>query len=187
MFPHTNYANCVIYSCFVYKSKFLGIIRAHSFEPLTYIRESHTLRMFKNSFFKSSRLLRSVSTLTPVATKNAPPAAASYSQAMKVNNLIFVSGQIPYTPDNKPVQGSITDKGHQVFSNIKNILQEANSSMDKIVKVNVFLADIENFKEFNTVYAKYFNAHKPARSCVAVKSLPLGVDLEVEVIAAEND
>lgn len=143
--------------------------------------------MFRNSLLRSSRAFRSLTTLTPVATKNAPPAAASYSQAMKVNNLVFVSGQIPYTQDNKPVQGSIADKGHQVFQNIKNILQEANSSMDRIVKVNVFLADINNFKEFNGVYAKYFNVHKPARSCVAVKSLPLGVDLEVEVIAAEND
>lgn len=105
---------------------------------------------------------------------------------MKANNFVYVSGQIPYTPENKPVEGTISDKAEQVFQNIKNILKESGSSMDKIVKVNVFLADINNFKEFNGVYAKYFNVHKPARSCVAVKDLPLNVDLEVEVIAVEK-
>ncbi|CAL9734328.1 protein Mmf1p, mitochondrial [Monosporozyma servazzii] len=142
--------------------------------------------MLRNTLFRSS-IFRGLTTLTPVATKNAPPAAASYSQAMKVNNLVFVSGQIPYTSENKPVEGTITQKADQVFQNIKAILEASNSSMDKIVKVNVFLADINYFKEFNGLYAKYFNVHKPARSCVAVKSLPLNVDLEVEVIAAERD
>lgn len=128
-----------------------------------------------------------MTTLTPVATKNAPPAAASYSQAMKANNLVFVSGQIPYTPDNKPVEGSIADKAEQVFKNVSAILEASNSSFEKVVKVNVFLADIKSFAEFNTVYAKYFSVHKPARSCVAAAALPLNVDLEMEVIAAEND
>ncbi|CCE62266.1 hypothetical protein TPHA_0C01100 [Tetrapisispora phaffii CBS 4417] len=142
--------------------------------------------MLKNTFFKSP-LSRTLTTLTPVATKLSPPAAASYSQAMKANNLVFVSGQIPYTKDNVPVKGSISDKTEQVFQNVKNILDASNSSFDKVIKVNVFLADINNFKEFNEVYAKYFNTHKPARSCVAVAALPLGCDLEMEVIAAEND
>lgn len=128
-----------------------------------------------------------MTTLTPVRTKLAPPPAASYSQAMKVNNLIFVSGQIPYTAENKPVEGSISDKTEQVIQNVKSILEEANSGLDKIVKVNIFLADIKNFAEFNTVYAKYFSEHKPARSCVAVKDLPLNVDLEIEAIAVERE
>ncbi|CCH60906.1 hypothetical protein TBLA_0D04090 [Henningerozyma blattae CBS 6284] len=126
--------------------------------------------------------------LTPVATKNAPPAAASYSQALKVNTqfneLLYVSGQIPFTPDNKPVEGSISDKAEQVFQNVENILKSGNSSLNEVVKVNVFLKDIDNFAEFNKVYAKYFTVHKPARSCVAVAALPLNVDLEMEVIAA---
>ncbi|CCK69914.1 isoleucine biosynthesis protein MMF1 KNAG_0D01620 [Huiozyma naganishii CBS 8797] len=142
--------------------------------------------MLSNMVFKAP-IARSLNTLTPVATKLAPPAAASYSQAMKFNKMVFVSGQIPYTHDNKPVEGSISKKADQVFQNIKNILDASNSSLDKIIKVNVFLKDINNFKEFNGVYAKYFNVHKPARSCVAVAALPLDVDVEVEVIATEKD
>lgn len=142
----------------------------------------------------SLNLIRNLSTvgLKPVATKNAPPAAASYSQAMKVdltkNQLVFVSGQIPFTPDNKPIQGDIQAKAHQVFSNVQNILTESGSSLNDTVKVNVFLKDMNNFAKFNEVYASYFREHKPARSCVGVADLPLGVDLEMEVIAAvKND
>ena len=107
-----------------------------------------------------------MTTLTPVRTKLAPPPAASYSQAMKVNNLIFVSGQIPYTAENKPVEGSVSDKTEQVIQNVKSILEEANSGLDKIVKVNIFLADIKNFAEFNTVYAKYFSCLLYTSRCV---------------------
>ncbi|SCU80069.1 LAFA_0B07316g1_1 [Lachancea sp. 'fantastica'] len=141
--------------------------------------------MFLRNVAKQS--VRAMSKLTPVATKLSPPAAASYSQAMKVNNLIFVSGQIPYTAENKPVEGSIGDKAEQVIKNVSNILKEANSNLNNVVKVNIFLADIKDFAEFNVVYAKYFNEHKPARSCVAVAALPLNVDLEMEVIAIEQD
>lgn len=140
--------------------------------------------------FKAARSIvfsRQMSKLTPVIAKNAPPAAASYSHAMKANNFIYVSGQIPYTPENKPIEGSITDKAEQVIQNVKNILVESNSDLDHIVKANIFLADMNNFAEFNKVYAKYFSVHKPARSCVAVQALPLGVDLEMEVIAVEKD
>ncbi|CAG62861.1 uncharacterized protein GVI51_M12353 [Nakaseomyces glabratus] len=134
---------------------------------------------------RSLIMTRQLSKLTPVISANAPPAAASYSHAMKVNNLIYVSGQIPYTKDNKPVEGSISDKAEQVIQNVQNILKDSNSDLNRIVKVNIFLADMNNFAEFNKVYAKYFNVHKPARSCVAVAALPLGVDLEMEVIATE--
>ena len=134
---------------------------------------------------RSLIMTRQLSKLTPVISANAPPAAASYSHAMKVNNLIYVSGQIPYTKDNKPVEGSISDKAEQVIQNVQNILKDSNSDLNRIVKVNIFLADMNNFAEFNKVYAKYFNVHKPARSCVAVAALPLGVDLEIEVIATE--
>ncbi|KAH3672886.1 hypothetical protein WICPIJ_009997 [Wickerhamomyces pijperi] len=129
---------------------------------------------------------RSLATITPVATKNAPPAAASYSQAIKANNFVYVSGQVPFTPEGKAVTGSISEQAEQVFSNLKAILEEAGSGLDRAVKVNVFLTDINDFAEFNVVYAKYFNVHKPARSCVAVKALPLGAALEVEAIALEN-
>ena len=143
--------------------------------------------MFLRNTINKASVIRALSTLTPVATKLAPPAAASYSQAMKVNNLIFVSGQIPFTPDGKPVEGTITDKANQCLQNVKNILEASNSSLNHIVKVNVFLTDMNDFQEFNKLYATYFNEHKPARSCVAVKTLPLGVDVEVEAIAVEKD
>ncbi|AGO11698.1 AaceriADL077Cp [[Ashbya] aceris (nom. inval.)] len=132
-------------------------------------------------------LTRSMSSLTPVHTTTAPPPAASYSQAMRVNGMVFVSGQIPYTPDNKPVEGSIADKAEQVIANVRNVLEAANSGLDRVAKVNVFLADMAYFAEFNSVYAKYFSEHKPARSCVAVRALPLNVDLEMEVVALERD
>lgn len=125
--------------------------------------------------------------LTPINAKGAPSAAASYSHAMKAGDFIYLSGQIALTPDNKLVEGSITDKAEQVIQNIKTVLEASNSSLERIVKVNIFLADINYFAEFNQVYAKYFNVHKPARSCVAVAALPLGADLEVEVVAVENE
>ncbi|KAG4406147.1 hypothetical protein JTP64_005018 [Candida tropicalis] len=130
------------------------------------------------------------STITPVRTSQAPPPAASYSQAIKVNGFIYVSGQIPYTPENKPLPqpASIADQAEQVIQNVANILEASNSSLKHIVKANIFLTDMQaQFGEFNKVYAKYFNDHKPARSCVAVKELPLGVDLEMEVVAVEKD
>lgn len=103
---------------------------------------------------------------------------------------IYVSGQIPYTPENKPLSSnpSIAEQAEQVIQNVSNILEASNSSLNHIVKANVFLTDMDSqFAEFNGVYAKYFNVHKPARSCVAVKQLPLGVELEMEVVAVEKD
>lgn len=126
-------------------------------------------------------------TLTPINAPDAPAAAASYSHAMKAGNFIYLSGQIALTPDNKLLKGSITEQAEQVIQNIKTVLTASNSSLERIIKVNIFLADINNFAEFNKVYAKYFNEHKPARSCVAVAALPLGADLEIEVVAVEND
>lgn len=130
------------------------------------------------------------SKIVPVHTKNAPPPAASYSQAVKANGFIYVSGQIPYTPANKPLSESpsIAEQAEQVIQNVLNVLEASNSSLKHIVKANIFLTDMPSqFAEFNGVYGKYFNEHKPARSCVAVKQLPLGVDLEMEVIAIERD
>lgn len=126
------------------------------------------------------------SKVTPVMSKNAPPAAASYSHAMKANGFIYVSGQIPYTPDGKPIEGDIQAKADQVIKNALAIVEDSNSKLENIVKVNIFLKDMSNFGKFNEVYSKYFNVHKPARSCVAVADLPLGVDVEMELIAVEN-
>lgn len=107
-----------------------------------------------------------------------------------MTGFIYVSGQIPYTAQNKPLEGNptIQEQAEQVIQNVSNILEASNSSLKHVVKSNVFLTDMkEQFGAFNEVYGKYFNEHKPARSCVAVKELPLGVQLEMEVIAIEKD
>ncbi|CAK7895699.1 protein Mmf1p, mitochondrial [[Candida] anglica] len=146
----------------------------------------------RSSFIRTANMssTRLSSSITPVKTANAPPPAASYSQAIKVNGFIYVSGQIPYTPQNKPLSENptIEQQAEQVIQNVSNILEASNSSLYHIVKANIFLTDMKaQFGEFNKVYGKYFSEHKPARSCVAVKELPLGVDLEMEVIAIEKE
>ena len=118
-----------------------------------------------------------------ISTDKAPAAIGPYSQATVVGNLVFTSGQIPIDP----VSGSISAVGisaqaEQVMKNLGAVLTAAGSSFEKAVKTTCFLADMSDFAEFNEVYSKYFT-EKPARSCVAVKSLPRGVLVEVEVIA----
>ena len=121
--------------------------------------------------------------LTKVATDKAPSAIGPYSQAVKVGNLLFTSGQIPIDPASGAIESTdITAQTEQVMKNLGAILSEAGTSFEKAVKTTCFLADIADFAAFNEVYAKYFT-EKPARSCVAVKDLPRGVLVEVEVIA----
>lgn len=114
---------------------------------------------------------------------NAPAAIGPYSQAIVHGDLVFTSGQIPIDPTtgNVDAQG-ITAQTEQVMHNLEAVLIAAGSSFDKAIKTTCFLSDMGDFAEFNEVYAKYFT-EKPARSCVAVKSLPKGVLVEVEVIA----
>ena len=118
-----------------------------------------------------------------VYTKNAPDAIGPYSQAVKVNGLVFTSGQIAINPATGAVEAeTIEAQTEQVCTNLKNVLEAAGSSLDKAVKTVCFLADINDFAAVNAVYGKYFTS-KPARSCVAVKTLPKNVLVEVEVIA----
>ncbi|WYZ34519.1 hypothetical protein EsH8_I_000795 [Colletotrichum jinshuiense] len=117
-----------------------------------------------------------------VFTKNAPAPVGPYSQAIKTPTAIYCSGQIPLTPEGNLVEGSITDKTKQCITNLKAVLVEAGSSIEKVVKVNIFIADMSSFAEMNGEYEKWFT-HKPARSCVAVKTLPKNVDVEIEAIA----
>ncbi len=118
-----------------------------------------------------------------VYTKNAPDAIGPYSQAVKANGLVFTSGQIAINPASGQVEAeTIEAQTEQVCSNLKNVLEAAGSSLDKAVKTVCFLADMGDFAAFNEVYGKYFTG-KPARSCVAVKTLPKNVLVEVEVIA----
>lgn len=118
-----------------------------------------------------------------ISTDKAPAAVGPYSQAKVVGGLLFASGQIPLNPTTGTVvEGGIVEQTEQVCKNIEAVLTEAGTDFSKVVKTTCFLADIGDFKEFNEVYAKYFTS-KPARSCVAVKDLPLGVIVEVEIIA----
>jgi 2-iminobutanoate/2-iminopropanoate deaminase len=118
-----------------------------------------------------------------IYTENAPAAIGPYSQAIVHGDLVFTSGQIPIDPTtgNVDTQG-ITAQTEQVMKNLNAVLTAAGSSFEKAVKTTCFLSDMADFAAFNEVYAKYFT-EKPARSCVAVKSLPKGVLVEVEVIA----
>lgn len=116
-------------------------------------------------------------------TKNAPDAIGPYSQAVKANGLIFTSGQIAINPASGEVETyTIEAQTEQVCKNLKNVLEAAGSSLEKAIKTVCFLADMNDFAAFNEVYGKYFS-EKPARSCVAVKTLPKNVLVEVEVIA----
>ena len=118
-----------------------------------------------------------------VHTDKAPAAIGPYSQAMVVGKLVYTSGQIPLDPVSGEMVGeNVTQQAHQVCKNMKAVLEEAGSSLENVVKTTCFLADMADFAAFNAVYAEYFTGH-PARSCVAVKTLPKGVLVEVEVIA----
>ena len=118
-----------------------------------------------------------------VYTPNAPAAIGPYSQAITVGNFVFTSGQIPINPASGNIEAAdITSQTEQVMKNLGAVLAEAGTSYEKAIKTTCFLADIADFAAFNEVYAKYFT-EKPARSCVAVKALPKGALVEVEVIA----
>ena len=118
-----------------------------------------------------------------IYTKNAPEALGPYTQAMKVGSLVFTSGQIAINPETNAVEATdIIGQTEQVCKNLSAVLEAAGSSIEKAVKTTCFLADMGDFAAFNEVYGKYFTS-KPARSCVAVKTLPKNVLCEVEVIA----
>ncbi|NLD86826.1 MAG: RidA family protein [Clostridiales bacterium] len=121
-----------------------------------------------------------------VETSKAPAAIGPYSQAVVVGNLIFTSGQIPLNPETGVLEGeNITEQTHRVCKNLEAVLSAAGGSLQSTVKTVCFLADMADFTAFNEVYAQYFT-EKPARSCVAVKELPRGALVEVEVIAEKE-
>lgn len=120
-----------------------------------------------------------------IFSEQAPAAIGPYSQAIEVNNLLFLSGQLPADPKTgNLVEGGIKEQTKQAFENIKSVLSTAGLTTDNIVKTTVFLADMSLFAEMNEVYATYFNGDFPARSAFAVKSLPKGALVEIECIAA---
>lgn len=119
-----------------------------------------------------------------INTQKAPAAIGPYSQAMVLDDILFTSGQIPIDPATGEIAGEdITAQAGQVMKNIAAILEEAGTGFEKVVKTTCFIADMGDFSAFNEVYAKYFTG-KPARSCVAVKTLPKNVLCEVEIIAS---
>ena len=119
-------------------------------------------------------------------TDKAPAAVGPYSQATEVNGFIFTSGQIPLIPETgELVSEDIKKATARSLDNIKAILEEAGSSLEKVLKVNIFLDDINDFAAVNEVYAEYFNTHKPARSCVELANLPKKALIEIEAIAVK--
>ena len=121
--------------------------------------------------------------LKKVSTEKAPAAIGPYSQAVVNGNMLYTSGQIPIIPETgELVQGNITAQAEQVMKNIGELLKAAGTDYTRVAKTSCFLADMGDFAAFNQVYAKYFTEN-PARSCVAVKTLPKNVLCEVEVIA----
>jgi len=118
-----------------------------------------------------------------IHTNSAPEAIGPYSQAVVTGNLVFTSGQIAINPETGVVEATtIEEQTEQVCKNLSEVLKQAGSSLKKAVKTVCFLSDMDNFAAFNEVYGKYFT-EKPARSCVAVKTLPKNVLVEVDVIA----
>ena len=121
-----------------------------------------------------------------ISTPQAPAAIGPYSQAIQVGNLVFTSGQIPIDPaTGQFAEGGIKEQTRQSLTNVKAILEEAGLSLASVVKTTVFLADMADFADMNAVYAEFFAEPFPARSAVAVKTLPKGALVEIEVIAGK--
>ena len=124
--------------------------------------------------------------LKSISTDKAPKAIGPYSQAVVVNDLVFVSGQIPIDPKTGNLSNdSFKNQVKLVLDNISEILKASNTSLSNVVKTTVFIKDINNFGEFNEVYGTYFNENKPARSLVEVNNLPKGALVEIECIAVK--
>ena len=120
-----------------------------------------------------------------ISTKKAPAAIGPYSQAIRISNLVYTSGQIPIDPTTGTfVEGGIKEQTCQSLTNVKAILEEAGLSMTNVVKTTVFMADMNDFADMNAVYSDFFSEPYPARSAVAVKTLPKGALVEIEVVAA---
>ncbi|MCL9818734.1 RidA family protein [Helicobacter colisuis] len=119
------------------------------------------------------------------ATKKAPQAIGPYSQAISTNGMVYTSGQIGLTPSGELVQG-IEAQTRQVLENLSEVLKASNSSLKQVIKTTIFLRDMEYFGIVNGIYAEFFGDHKPARSTVAVKTLPKDALVEIECIALQN-
>lgn len=126
---------------------------------------------------------RRVINVKQIKTDKAPAAIGPYSQAIISGNTVYCSGQIPINPETGEIPDGVANQAHQVFKNIKNLLEAAGTSIDNVIKTSVFIKDMNDFAEINAIYAEYFTEPYPARSCVEVARLPKDVLLETEVIA----
>ncbi len=121
-----------------------------------------------------------------IKTENAPRAIGPYSQAVEINNMLFISGQVPLVPETMSIaEGGIREQTEQVMKNIGAILEAAGYSFTDVVKSTCLLSDMANFRAMNEVYANYYVENQPARAAFAVKELPLGVLIEIETIAVK--
>jgi 2-iminobutanoate/2-iminopropanoate deaminase len=122
-----------------------------------------------------------------ISTKDAPQAIGPYSQAVRFDNLIFVSGQIPIEPESgKILKGNIREQTKQILENLNNILAAGGSSLNNVLRTTIFLTSLENYSVVNEIYAQHFNDLPPARSTVQVAKLPMDAQIEIDVIACVN-
>lgn len=122
-----------------------------------------------------------------IETKNAPQAIGPYSQAIDIGDLLFTSGQIPLLPNGELLKGDVETQTSQVLKNLGAVLEAGGSDFNHVAKTTIFLASMEDFTKVNEIYSKFFDTHKPARSTVAVKTLPKNVLVEIEAIALKRN
>ncbi len=123
-----------------------------------------------------------------IVSKNGPPAQGPYSHAVAAGGLLFVSGQGPVAPDGSGVKkGTLEDEARLTLSNLKIVLDDAGSGLQHVVKVNAYLADMDDFREFNEIYQEYFPMNPPARTCIQAGRLPFDIKVEIEAIAIIPD
>ncbi len=120
-----------------------------------------------------------------IDTANAPAAVGAYSQAIQIGDFVFTSGTLPIDPKTKAMPDDIKAQANQTLINLKAVLEAAGTSLDKVVKATIFLADIKDFQAVNEVYSTFFSKPFPARSCIQVAAIPLGAKVEIEVVAAK--
>jgi 2-iminobutanoate/2-iminopropanoate deaminase len=123
-----------------------------------------------------------------ISTTNSPKAVGPYSQGISIENFIYTSGQIPLDPKTgEIVSQDIEDQTHQSLKNLQAVVAAGGAVLEDVVKVNIFLTDMGDFSKVNEIYKQYFSKKEPARSCVEVSSLPLGVKIEIEAVAVKGD
>lgn len=117
-----------------------------------------------------------------ISTDKAPAAVGTYSQAIRSGNLLFISGQIPLDPQTMELKQGFAEQTRQVFDNLKAVTEAAGGNMSQIIKINIFVMDLANFAELNTIMAEYFEEPYPARAAVQVAGIPKGAEVEMEAI-----